>query len=101
MVVISIPASRIVAENRLPEASGSADPLIDLLSGDFGPSQDEDSRAIVPVEESQSKDAAPQQNALALVDMFSENNASTVMQPQNNQIPEEQQQLPPPLEANG
>ncbi|KAK1370212.1 putative target of Myb protein 1-like [Heracleum sosnowskyi] len=89
----------IVAENRLPEASGSADPLIDLLSGDFGSSQAEDSLAIVQVEESQSNDAAPQQNALALVDMFSENNASALQQPQNNQIPEEQQQLP--LQVNG
>lgn len=99
MVVTSIPTSRIVAENGLPEASGSADPLIDLLSGDFGPSQAEDSLAIVQVEESQSNDAAPQQNSLALVDMFSENTASTLQQPQNNQIPEEQQQ--PPLQVNG
>lgn len=99
MVFISIPASRVLAENRLPEASGSADPLIDLLSGDLGPSQAEDSRAIVKVEESESNDAAPQQNALALVDMFSENNASTLQQPQSNQIPEEQQQ--PPLQVNG
>ncbi|KAL8109891.1 TOM1-like protein 9 [Apium graveolens] len=87
-----------VAENRLPEASGSADPLIDLLSGDFGPLQAEDSRALVKVEESPSNDAAPQQNALALVDMFAENNASTLQQPPNNQIPEDQQ---PPLQDNG
>ncbi|XP_017236632.2 TOM1-like protein 9 isoform X1 [Daucus carota subsp. sativus] len=82
----------------VPEASGSADPLIDLLSGDINPSKAEDSLAIVQVEESQSNDAAPQQNALALVDMLSEHNASTLQPPQNDQIPQEQQ---PPLQDNG
>lgn len=100
MLYISVPTSRVVAENRLPEASGSDNPLIDLLSGDnIGPSQAVDSLAIVLVEEIQSNDATPQQNALALVDMFSVSNASTMQQPQNNQILEEQQQ--PPLQVNG
>lgn len=84
------PPQSAAANNGIPNISATANTkMVDLLSGD-----DDFSLALVPVGEPQSTVPVSQQNALALVDMFPQNNASTpptypsttqLQQPQNFQ----------------
>ncbi|XP_075518194.1 TOM1-like protein 9 [Primulina tabacum] len=64
-----------VETNSQSTTSTNADPKIDLLSGDDFNSPTANSRALVPVGEPHpASPVASQQNALALVDMFSQSN---------------------------
>ncbi|XP_073275811.1 TOM1-like protein 9 [Primulina huaijiensis] len=64
-----------VETNSQSTTSANADPKIDLLSGDDFNSPTANSRALVPVGEPHpASPVASQQNALALVDMFSQSN---------------------------
>ncbi|KAF2286962.1 hypothetical protein GH714_036292 [Hevea brasiliensis] len=61
-----------------PTTSASANPKMDLLSGDdFSSPKADNSLALVPVVEPQPATTPSQQNALALLDMFSDSNNSS------------------------
>ncbi|GER38069.1 ENTH/VHS/GAT family protein [Striga asiatica] len=71
-----------LANSGQPTTPGKADPKIDLLSGDDFNSPTENSLALVPVSQPQpTSPIVSQQNALALVDMFSGSNNSQPMNP--------------------
>lgn len=91
-----------------PTTNGSAttpptNPKMDLLSGDNynSPTAAETSLALVPITEPQPNSSSSQQNALALVDMFSQNNNNTpesFANPQSSLLG--QQQYPPVQQQN-
>ncbi|XP_039059978.1 TOM1-like protein 9 [Hibiscus syriacus] len=89
-----LPASTPSATNgsTLPAAVG---PKIDLLSGDDYNSPKADTLALVPLGEPQQTSPASQQNALVLIDMFSDGNNSASARAQSSDSARQTNRLTP------